>query len=70
MDVESVASSSVVAATAPTGGSQDKWAKAEDWDKFRNTITALYLCHSLPNVIRIMRDEHDFHATYVVVDDD
>lgn len=43
--------------------SHTKWAKPEDWDKYRNTITALFMCHSLPNVIRIMREEHQFYAT-------
>ncbi|KAI0120655.1 hypothetical protein BJ170DRAFT_600389 [Xylariales sp. AK1849] len=44
-------------------GSRTKWAKPEDWERLRNTITALWMMHSLPVVMRIMRDEHDFHAT-------
>lgn len=43
--------------------SQSKWAKPEDWKKYQNTISALFMCHSLPNVMRIMREDHDFHAT-------
>ncbi|KAI1874597.1 hypothetical protein JX265_004805 [Neoarthrinium moseri] len=43
--------------------SKTQWAKPEDWDKFRNTITALFMCHSLPVVMRIMREEHQFNAT-------
>ncbi|KAK8102293.1 Clr5 domain-containing protein [Apiospora sp. TS-2023a] len=43
--------------------SQSKWAKPEDWAKYKNTISALFMCHSLPNVMRIMREDHDFHAT-------
>ncbi|KAH6647078.1 hypothetical protein BKA67DRAFT_650261 [Truncatella angustata] len=39
------------------------WAKPEDWDKYQNTITALFMCHSLPVVMRVMRDEHQFNAT-------
>ncbi|KAH8645364.1 hypothetical protein BX600DRAFT_519546 [Xylariales sp. PMI_506] len=42
---------------------QDKWAKPEDWARFQGTITDLYMSQSLPNVIRIMREEHNFHAT-------
>ncbi|KAH8660189.1 hypothetical protein BX600DRAFT_467373 [Xylariales sp. PMI_506] len=45
------------------GSSRDKWAKPEDWARYRNTITALYMCHSLPNVIRMMREDHGFYAT-------
>ncbi|KAK8005551.1 Clr5 domain-containing protein [Apiospora arundinis] len=48
---------------APAMGSQSKYAKAEDWGKYRNTISALFMCHSLPNVMRIMRDDFQFHAT-------
>ncbi|KAI1846835.1 hypothetical protein JX266_007056 [Neoarthrinium moseri] len=40
-----------------------QWAKPEDWERYRNTITALFMCHSLPVVMRIMREEHQFHAT-------
>lgn len=50
-------------APLPAFESQAKWAKAEDWVKFRTTITELFMRHSLPNVIRIMREEHQFHAT-------
>lgn len=42
---------------------QSKWAKPEEWNKYKNTISALFMCHSLPNVMRIMREDHDFHAT-------
>ncbi|KAI0153348.1 hypothetical protein BJ166DRAFT_500322 [Pestalotiopsis sp. NC0098] len=44
-------------------GTKTQWAKPQDWDKFRNTITALFMCHSLPVVMRVMREEHQFHAT-------
>ncbi|KAH8659845.1 hypothetical protein BX600DRAFT_513509 [Xylariales sp. PMI_506] len=43
--------------------SQDKWAKPEDWVRFRTIITDLYMTHSLSEVLRIMREEHNFHAT-------
>lgn len=49
--------------TAPTMSTQSKWARPEDWDKYKNTIQALFMMHSLSNVMRIMRDDHDFHAT-------
>ncbi|KAH8645448.1 hypothetical protein BX600DRAFT_444449 [Xylariales sp. PMI_506] len=49
--------------TTTATSAQDKWAKPEDWARFRGTITDLYMSHSLPNVIRIMREEHNFHAT-------
>lgn len=49
--------------TAPTMTTQSKWAKPEDWDKYKNTIQALFMMHSLSNVMRIMRDDHNFHAT-------
>ncbi|KAK6839981.1 hypothetical protein PG987_005847 [Apiospora arundinis] len=48
---------------AATLDSQSKWAKPEDWNKYKNTISALFMCHSLPNVMRIMREDHEFHAT-------
>ncbi|KAK8023820.1 Clr5 domain-containing protein [Apiospora rasikravindrae] len=48
---------------ATTMDSQSKWAKPEDWAKYKNTISALFMCHSLPNVMRIMREDHEFHAT-------
>lgn len=44
-------------------GTKTQWAKPQDWDKYRNTITALFMCHSLPVVMRVMREEHQFHAT-------
>ncbi|KAK8109591.1 hypothetical protein PG999_007728 [Apiospora kogelbergensis] len=47
----------------PSMDSQSKWAKPEDWNKYKNTISALFMCHSLPNVMRIMREDHEFHAT-------
>ncbi|ETS84611.1 hypothetical protein PFICI_02636 [Pestalotiopsis fici W106-1] len=47
---------------APSG-TKTQWAKPQDWEKFRNTITALFMCHSLPVVMRVMREEHQFHAT-------
>ncbi|ORY70198.1 uncharacterized protein BCR38DRAFT_405828 [Pseudomassariella vexata] len=46
-----------------TMASQKKWAKPEDWERLRNTISALWMLHSLPVVMRVMREEHDFHAT-------
>lgn len=46
----------------PTG-TKTQWAKPQDWEKYRNTITALFMCHSLPVVMRVMREEHHFHAT-------
>ncbi|KAK6085225.1 hypothetical protein SCUP515_01043 [Seiridium cupressi] len=49
--------------TMPASGSKTQWAKPQDWDRYRNTITALFMCHSLPVVMRIMREEHQFHAT-------
>ncbi|KAF3019274.1 hypothetical protein E8E14_006539 [Neopestalotiopsis sp. 37M] len=44
-------------------GTKTQWAKPQDWEKYRNTITALFMCHSLPVVMRVMREEHQFHAT-------
>lgn len=47
--------------TAP--GPKTQWARPDDWEKYRHTITALFMCHSLPVVMRIMREEHQFRAT-------
>ena len=48
---------------APAASTRSKWAKPEDWEKYKNTIQALFMMHSLSNVMRIMRDDHNFHAT-------
>ncbi|KAM0811547.1 hypothetical protein AB5N19_11903 [Seiridium cardinale] len=52
-----------IMAAPSTSRSKTQWAKPQDWDRYRNTITALFMCHSLPVVMRIMREEHQFHAT-------
>lgn len=46
--------------TGPVG-----WASAEEWAANRDIITNLYIDEKkkLKEVIRIMRDEHNFHAT-------
>lgn len=44
---------------------QDGWATAEDWAKYRQTITALY-CNenkTLKEVMQLMREKYDFVAT-------
>ena len=47
--------------------SQHVWAANDDWELHQQTITRLYWdeCRPLPEVMEIMRSEHNFHATYV-----
>ncbi|EMR65916.1 hypothetical protein MGN70_000273 [Eutypa lata] len=46
-------------------GSQHVWASQDDWEAHRETISRLYWdeCRPLPDVMEIMRSEHNFHAT-------
>jgi len=50
----------MVSDTGPVG-----WATAEEWAANRDIITNLYIDEKkkLKEVMRIMRDEHNFHAT-------
>lgn len=46
-------------------GQRSRWATEGDFDKWRPTITRLYMEEGkvLREVMKIMEDKHDFHAT-------
>jgi hypothetical protein len=39
-----------------------KLTTREDWEKWRPVFTQLYIDHTLPEVMRIMEDEHKVRA--------
>ena len=57
-------------ASAPPGqDSQKKWATTEDWASHKETIIHLYFSRNLTlkQVVSIMRDKHQFFATWVLI---
>lgn len=57
------------ASTPPGQDSQKKWATAEDWASHKDTIIRLYSNRNLTlkQVVSIMREKHQFFATWVLI---
>lgn len=57
------------ASALPGQTSQKKWATAEDWAAHKETIIHLYSSRNLTlrHVVAIMRDKHQFFATWVLI---
>ena len=57
------------ASALPGLSHQKKWATAEDWASYKETIIHLYFSRNftLRQVVAIMRDKHEFFATWVPI---
>jgi hypothetical protein len=51
----------------PTAQTKRAWATVQDWDMYQDTIINLYDGQntSLKEIVQIMKDRHQFYATYV-----
>jgi hypothetical protein len=55
----------------PTTGRASR-LPAQEWTKYKDRIRDLYIRQdkTLKQLVKIMRQDHGFHATYVLLDDD